>query len=60
MKFKRITERTKFTFPCLLAYNWANHQRYGWEARVFTTKLQIQSYSDGYTHWLPLQWPEGK
>lgn len=62
MKFKRITKRTKFTFPCLLAYNWALNPRcpsYGWDAKVFTTQLDVNAWGADYTHWLPFQWPEG-
>ncbi len=60
MKFKRITAKTKLTFPCLLAYNWAKQTGgYGWTIQVYERSAQVEVWGiDGYTHWMPFEWPE--
>ena len=59
MKFKRITARTKMTFPCVLAQprkgidSWLTYVADGHD------HVNEDWARCHYTHWLPFQWPKG-
>lgn len=54
MKFKRITKRTRFTFPCVVAHREDSFTS-GWNCWVAGEALDLSIVC---TNWLPLQWPE--
>ncbi len=56
MKFKRITKRTRFTFPCVVAYREQSTMA-GWSCWIAGDQADVTNY---YTHWLPFEWPGGR
>lgn len=58
MKFKRITAKTKLTFPCLAA-----RATKGWSPYVSFVAYGLDDQSfvrANFTHWMPFKWPGRK
>lgn len=53
MKFKKITKRTRITFPCVLA----RRETWGWEASVSDSNDSVDLWRSYSTHWAPFDWP---
>ncbi len=55
MTFRRITARTKLTFPCIVARQTSDGE--SWLTYVAFDESVEDFARCHYTHWLPFQWP---